>query len=70
MKPSRKPQQKRRLTPFERETERRRREMLRNLADRKANVPASLLRVLPRSMRLLLIPPKRVKASDRAEVQA
>lgn len=58
MKTNRKPQ-KRRLTPFERETERRRREMLAHLAGRQANVPSSLLRILPRSMRLMLIPEKK-----------
>jgi len=49
----------RRMSAFERETERRRKEMLRNIAGRVAHVPKSTLRLLPRSMRLMLIPPKR-----------
>ena len=56
----RKPQQ-RRLNKFERETERRRKEMLRNIAGRQAHVPKSLLRILPRSARLLLME-KKVRA--------
>lgn len=46
----------RRPTKFERETDRRRREMLGHLAQRQANVPSSFLRIIPRSWRLMLIP--------------
>lgn len=40
---------------FERETERRRREMLRNIAGAKAHIPKSMLRYMPRSARALLL---------------
>lgn len=47
-----------RLTPFERETERRREEMKRNLAGRVVGMTHALLRQYPRGVRKYLLPPR------------
>ena len=65
MKHNRKPQA-RRMTKFERETERRRKEMLGNIAGRVGRIPTSRVKIevaagMPRSWIRLMLPERRYR---------
>ena len=59
---NRKNHKPRRLSPFERETERRRKEMLRNIAGAKPKITPAFLRSMPKQVRKLFVVKPEVRA--------